>query len=138
MKEIEPEIEEFIDNPSYYDEIVERTTKSICQFSSEKTEMANAFLCKIYISPIRSFFHFLIICNIFIRHEDTKLGKEILLFINNVKKVLKIDLSRNILRENKKDGITIIEIKSSDDINLDSLLEIDYNNIKSNSEKIYK
>ena len=43
----------------------------------------------------------------------------------NDKPKLKIDNSRIIYRENKKIGITIIEIKESDGLNIKSFLDID-------------
>ena len=135
--ENEPQIEEFKNNQPGNQELLERTRKSIYSISSENTEMAFAFFCGLPFLPNKSLLHLLIIKNNFIREEDTLLGKEIKINVNNVKKVLKIDKSRKIYRENKKDGITIIEIKPSDNIDLNSCLEIEYNNIQDNSEKKY-
>lgn len=118
-------------------DILESVRKSICTFSSKNTRMAIGFFCKTPYLPDNSFLYFLIISNIFIKEEDTVSGNEIHIFVNNIINILKIDNSRKIIRENKKDGITIIEIKISDNLDLNYFLELDYNTIKDNSEKIY-
>ena len=92
--EIEPQFEEFKNNPSDYSEIVERTSKSICTFSSENTGMATAFFGMLPFSANKRLLHLLIINNIFLREEDTALGKKIRINVNNVKTVIEMDSSR--------------------------------------------
>ena len=98
----------------------------------------HCFFSKIAFSPNKVVLHLLIIINIFISEEYISLDKEIQIIVNNVKKVIKNDNSRKIYRENKKDGITLIEIKLSDNINFNSFIEIEYDNIQENLENIYK
>jgi hypothetical protein len=130
-------IEDFENNHPSESMIIEKTNKSICTISSKYTGMAIGFFCKIHYSPNNSISHLLIINNIHIKEKDTEFGNEIQIILNNVKSVLKIDNSRKIYKENKKDGITILEIKPSDNIDINSFLEFDYNNIQDNSEGIY-
>ena len=112
------ETKEFRKKPSEYKEIVDNVSTSICTFTSKNTGMAIGFFGKIPYKTNNCFLYFLIISNIFIKEEDTLPGNEIQIFVNNAKTTLKIDNSRKIYRENKKDGITVLEIKPSDNIDL--------------------
>ena len=63
-------------NPSDYSEILERTSKTICTFSSENTGMDAAFFGMLPFSANKTVLHLLIINNIFLREEDTTLDKK--------------------------------------------------------------
>ena len=125
-------------NPINYLEAVERASKSICTILREKEGMGFGFFCKIGFSPHKNSHYLLIINNIFLKEEDIALGKEIKIIANNIETILTIDKSRIIHREDKKDGITIIEIKPSDNIDINSFLEIEYNTVQEFSENKYK
>ena len=131
------EIKEFGKKPSEHQEIVDNVSKSICTFKSKNTGMGIGFFGKIPFKTDNSVLYFLIISNVFIKEEDTTSGNEIQIFVNNVKNILKIDNSRKIYRENIKDGITVLEIKPSDNIDLKSFLDLDYNIIQGTSKNIY-
>ena len=131
------ESKELTKYPSEYKGIMDKVTKSICTFSNKNARMAIGFFCKLPYKANNGILFFLIINNICIKEEDTESGSDLQIIINNKKTVLKIDNSRKIYRENKKDGITIIEIKPSDNLDLNSFLDLDSDIMQDNSENMY-
>ena len=102
----------------------------------EKTKRGKGtgFLCyipfpdKIHLLPV------LITNNHILNEEDISIGKKIKFSINNEEKFYEIiiDDSRKTFTKKQPYDITIVQLKPKDKLDLDSLLEIDYELIKSN------
>ena len=126
--------------------INDQKENSVFKILKDNKPCGTGFLCIIPFSNKLSPLPVLITCNHVLTNEDIQIGKEIKLIFNDkiIKKIL-IDKSRRIYTsKDKKYDITIIEIKGSDNFNINKILEIDYdiysngelNNIFSN-ESIY-
>ena len=124
---------------SNYQNIEEKIIKSIFLIENKMKKRFPGISCKLPFAFIDKTYFILIINNIYLDKEDISFGNEIkILLKDNLNFILlKIDNSRIIYRENKKDGITIIEIKESDGLDVDSFLEIDSKIIHSESKNIY-
>ena len=110
--------------------------KSICKVLTKHKEFVTGFFAKIPISGMNTIAHALIIDNIFIKLEDISEKQMKIIINNNTTKVLELQNPRTIYREKEEDGITIIEIIPSDNLDTNSFLEIDSNIIQNQS--IYK
>ena len=124
---------------SDYQIIKQKIMKSIFLIENKKKKRFPGIFCKLPFAFIDKTYFILIINNIYLDKEDISVGNEIKILLNNEPNFLflKIDNSRIIFRENKKDGITIVEIKESDGLDIDSFLEINSKIIYSESKNIY-
>ena len=123
---------------SDYQIIKQKIMKSIFLIENKKKKRFPGIFCKLPFAFIDKTYFILIINNIYLDKEDISVGNEIKILLNNEPNFLflKIDNSRIIFRENKKDGITIVEIKESDGLDIDSFLEINSKIIYSESKNI--
>ena len=113
--------------------------KSICLIKYKKKMPFPGIFCKLPFAFNDKTYFILIINNIYLDKEEISLDNEIKIILNDVndKPKLKIDNSRIIYRENKKDGITIIEIKESDGLDINSFLDIDTRIVLSEPKDTY-
>ena len=119
-----------------YETLSDYISKSICLIENNKKLFTGIF-CKLPFIFNDKTYYILIINNINLDKENISNGKELRILLKDKPKILKIDNSRIIYRENKKDGITIIEIKESDGLDVDSFLEINSKIIHSESKNMH-
>ena len=106
--------------------INDQKENSVCKVIKGNKPCGTGFLCIIPFPNKLKPLPVLFTCNHVLSDEDIKIGKEIKLIFNDKnKKTLLIDESRRIYTS-KENDITIIEIKESDDFNINKILELDY------------
>ena len=100
---------------SSIDNSLDKIDNIICNIKNS-IQNSFGFFCKIPFLPVKNFIPVLIINNLTIDKNGILLDKKIEIALNNYEKnlIIKIDDSREIYRQDKRDGITIIEIKESD------------------------
>jgi hypothetical protein len=104
--------------------------RSICKIKKPNNINGTGFICKISNRENLETKNVLITCNHVLNEIDLTYGKDIYLFFNNINQVkLKINKLRKIYTSQKYD-VTIIELKSNDNINEEDLFEIDENIFK--------
>jgi len=112
--------------------------RSICKIQKPNNVYGTGFICKISNKENIETKNVLITCNHVLNEIDLTLGKDIYLYFNNINQViLKINKLRKIYTSPKYD-VTIIELKSSDNINEEDLFEIDENIFENDLYKFYK
>ena len=98
---------------------------SVCKIIKEKTS-GTGFICSIPFPNKLTTLPVLITCYHVLGDKDLESGKEIKIIFNENEKILKIDESRKIYTSNKTEyDISIIELKSEDNFDLNNLLEIE-------------
>ena len=111
---------------------------SICNVYFKEKNKCEGFFCKINFMPIYGSLPVLILNSYLIKKDDIFIDERIDIIVkNNNKASLIIDESRKIYTEKEKYGLTIIEIKEDDGLDIHSFLEIDPNIMENKSEIIY-
>ena len=120
--------------------INEQMRKSVCKVFCKKRKDGTGFFCKIPFLNSINRLPVLITSNLIFDEECLIKGEEIKFSLNDNEKtkVICIDDSRKIYRQNEKDGIIFIEIKSNDNLDINSFLDIDNNIFRINDDNIYK
>lgn len=106
--------------------IKDQSYKGICQIEHDYKEIETAFFCGIPFPDNYQLLPVLITSNKIINKDDIINGKKIKLLLDETK--LKIDIKIDSNRKNyidEKYGVTIIEIKSKDGLDINSFLNID-------------
>ena len=118
--------------------LIKQIQNSIFTFQSRIKGNGLGFFCNFRNHPLQNPSYILIINNIFLDKEDIAEENVLNIFINesNQSIYIKIDDSREIYRDPRPEGITIIEILESDELGKDLFLEIDLTNEK-NGENSY-
>ena len=112
--------------------------RSICKIIKSNNTFGTGFICKLSNKENIETKNALITCNHVLNEIDLTIGKDIYLLFNNINQVkLKINKLRKIYTSPKYD-VTIIELKSNDNINEEDLFEIDENIFENDLYKIYK
>ena len=130
---------------SEYQKLKQKFQKSICLIEINNKRISNGILVKIpfglYKHPymfIDKTYYALIIHNFNLDKKDISLYNEIKIILNDKPYfLLTIDNYRKIYRSKNKDGITIIEIKDTDGLDVDSFLYIDPKIIYYEGNNIY-
>ena len=119
--------------------IIEQTEKSICKIKCSKEGSGTGFFCVIPFPDKFNLLPVLITNNHVLQKKDISKGKIIKFSLNNEKQFfeISIDSSRKAYINEKYD-ITIIEIKKTDNLNVNDFLEIDENIYKDNLNDTYK
>jgi V8-like Glu-specific endopeptidase len=99
----------------------------------------SGLLCKIPFPDEKNIIPMLVTCNHILKNEDITQGKMISFTLDNDKKAFEIliDESRKIY-SNEEYDITMLEIRQSDGLNIETFLEIDENIFSKNSNEIIK
>ena len=99
----------------------------------------SGLLCKIPFPDEKNIIPMLVTCNHILKNEDITQGKMISFTLDNDKKAFEIliDESRKIY-SNEEYDITMLEIRLSDGLNIETFLEIDENIFSKNSNEIIK
>ena len=102
-------------------------SESICFIETSNGEMGTGFLCKIPFPDFLSLLPVLITSSKILKKEGFYFGKEIKLRLKNYRNIsLKIDEKRKIYTDEKY-PVTIIEIVNSDNLDINSFLEVKFN-----------
>ena len=119
--------------------IIEQTEKSICKIKCSEEGSGTGFFCVIPFPDKFNLLPVLITNNHVLQKKDISKGKIIKFSLNNEKQFfeISIDSSRKAYTNEKYD-ITIIEIKKTDNLNVNDFLEIDENIYKDNLNDTYK
>ncbi len=111
--------------------------RKICKIKKPNNIIGTGFICKISNKENLETKNVLITCNHVLNEIDLTLGKDIYLFFNINLVKLKINKLRKIYTRKIYD-VTIIELKSNDNINEEDLFEIDENIFKNDLCNIYQ
>lgn len=119
--------------------ISDLSDKCICKIKSKVIGKATGFFCAIPFPDKYQRLPVLITNNHVLEESDISLGNEINFSINNDSSHfnITIDNSRRVYT-NKKFDITIIEIKNTDNLDINSFLDIDEHIFDDNPQKNYK
>ena len=108
--------------------IKENININICTITSENDGTGTGFLLKIYSSEKNNYFPVLITCYHVLKKDEKSLVKNITITFDNEKekeRVISIDKTRLIYKEEKIYDIVIIGIKKNDNLDTNNFLEID-------------
>ena len=125
------------DQQKLFDDLIDRTSTSICKILIERDKniiIVDCLLCRMIYN--KKVILLAIINNIHIGEEDLYKNDKIVFFIGD-RETFTSDNIGIIFRENKEDGMTIIEIITLEKINSDSFLEIDFNMLQNFKEDTY-
>ena len=121
--------------------IIRQKEINVCKIIKNNDKcIGTGFLCIIPYPNKENLLPVLITCTHVLGNNDIKNGKEINLFFNEEKKIIKISKERVIYTSGKEQyDITMIELKQKDGLDINNMLEIDYD-IFNEGElvKIYK
>ena len=116
--------------------ITKKAKNSMCKIETESNKNIVGFLCMIPFPKRFNLFPVLITINQIIIKDDISKGKIIAISNDFISKKILIDDSRKAYT-NKENGVTFIEIKESDEIDLNSFLDIDFEFYENNPSKHY-
>ena len=133
-------------NSNINEQLLSSNTKSIpsvienniCKVCSKGRINGTGFLSKIFFFS-DDYIPVIIISGQYYEEVNLLTGDEIAIFLKNKKNIsITIDNSRTIYKDKEKYGITIVEIKPIDGLDINTFLEINYNMSQDNSANIYK
>ena len=118
--------------------IMEKQCENVCKIYISKENKGTGFFCKMPFPDSFNLLPVLISNNHVLKEENILVGKTIDFSLNNESKIrsIQIDNSRKTFT-NKDYDITIIEIKKSDNLDIDLFLEVDNSYNKDNPQNIY-
>ena len=120
----------------YFSNLLE---KNICNINYKEKLLCKGFFCRINFMPICENLPVLIINSyLFNKDEEIFIDEKINIALKNKNTIsLVIDESRKMYTEKEKYGLTIIEIKKDDGLDIHSFFELDSNIMQNKSEIIY-
>jgi len=117
-------------------QINEQMDKSVCKILKQNMK-GTGFICSIPFPDISSPLPVLMTCYHVLEEKDLKNGKIIKLLFNNMEKVIIMDRTRR-RYSNEEYDISIIELMEEDNIDFNSLLEIEYDIFNDDKINEYK